>query len=41
MKAIVFEGKEQITLKEIEKPKIKNGWALVKISHVGICGYRF
>ncbi|WP_422479334.1 zinc-dependent alcohol dehydrogenase [Pleomorphochaeta sp. DL1XJH-081] len=38
MKAIVYKGKDQISLEEIELPRPKKGWALVKVSHVGICG---
>ncbi len=38
MKAIIYEGAEQITVREIPKPQPSEGWALVKVSHAGICG---
>lgn len=36
MQAIVYEGPHTLSVREIEKPK--EGWALVKVSHAGICG---
>lgn len=38
MKAIVYHGAESISVEEIAKPQPAEGWALVKISHAGICG---
>lgn len=38
MKAIVYEGANQIAVKEVLMPKAPEGWALVKVSHAGICG---
>lgn len=38
MKAIVFEAPQTVSLREIEMPTVPQGWALIKISHVGICG---
>lgn len=38
MKAIVYHGPNQISIIEKEIPEIKTGWALIKTSHVGICG---
>lgn len=38
MKAALFQGPNKIEIKEIEKPKIKKGEALIKIGYAGICG---
>lgn len=38
MKAIVYEGPNTIAVKEVPTPKVPEGWALVKVSHAGICG---
>ncbi len=38
MKAALFQGPNKIEVKEIEKPKIQKGEALIKISYAGICG---
>jgi 2-desacetyl-2-hydroxyethyl bacteriochlorophyllide A dehydrogenase len=38
MKAIVYEGPKQITVRDVPKPEPREGWALVKVSHAGICG---
>ncbi|WP_080848338.1 zinc-dependent alcohol dehydrogenase [Cytobacillus gottheilii] len=38
MKAIFYEGAEHVAFKEAEMPKLPDGWALIKTSHVGICG---
>lgn len=38
MKAIVYEGPRQLAVKELPIPKPKEGWALVRVSHAGICG---
>ena len=38
MKAIVYEGAKQVAVRDVPKPEPRDGWALVKISHAGICG---
>lgn len=38
MKAIIYEGANTISISEKEIPEIREGWALIKTSHVGICG---
>ncbi|MCL2146916.1 MAG: alcohol dehydrogenase catalytic domain-containing protein [Synergistaceae bacterium] len=38
MRAIVYEGPYKISVKEIPMPEVREGWALVKVSHAGICG---
>lgn len=38
MKAIFYDGAEQVAFREAEMPKVPEGWALIKTSHVGICG---
>ncbi|WP_333871332.1 zinc-dependent alcohol dehydrogenase [Desulforamulus putei] len=38
MKAVVYLGKEQIAVKEVEKPKLKPGEVLIKVHSAGICG---
>jgi len=38
MKAIVFEATQTVSLREKEMPEVPQGWALIKTSHVGICG---
>lgn len=38
MKAIVYEGANQIAVKDVPMPQVPEGWALVKVSHAGICG---
>lgn len=38
MKAIVYEGANHIAVKDVPMPKIPEGWALVRVSHAGICG---
>lgn len=38
MKAIVFEAPQTVSLREKERPEAPQGWALIKTSHVGICG---
>lgn len=38
MKAIVFTGPGQAKLLQVPKPKVKDGWTLIKVSHAGICG---
>lgn len=38
MRAIIYEGANQIAVKEVPTPQPKEGWALVKVSHAGICG---
>lgn len=38
MKSIIYEGANSISVQEKELPGLKEGWALIKVSHVGICG---
>ncbi len=38
MKAIVFTNPGSIEVREIPMPVVKEGWALIKVSHAGICG---
>lgn len=38
MKAIVYESANQIAVKELAMPNVPAGWALIKVSHAGICG---
>ncbi len=38
MKAIVYEGANTIAVRDVPMPQVPEGWALVKISHAGICG---
>ena len=38
MKSIVFEGKEQITIKDCVKPEIKSDEVLIQVKKVAICG---
>ena len=38
MKAIIYQGANTISISEKEIPEIREGWALIKTSHVGICG---
>ena len=38
MKAIIYEGANKIAVKDIPMPQVPEGWALVKVSHAGICG---
>lgn len=38
MKAIIYEGPNKISVKDITKPVPKDGWAIIKVSHAGICG---
>lgn len=38
MKAILYEAANQLGVKEIPMPQVSEGWALVKVSHAGICG---
>ena len=38
MKAVVFEGKEKIAVKDIEYPKISDDEVLIKVKYCGICG---
>lgn len=38
MKAIVYEGPNKISVKEVSVPKVPEGWALIKVSCAGICG---
>jgi 2-desacetyl-2-hydroxyethyl bacteriochlorophyllide A dehydrogenase len=38
MKAIVYEGPKQIAFRDLPVPRVKEGRALIKVSHAGICG---
>ena len=38
MKAIVYEGANTISVQDVPKPQPREGWALIKVSHAGICG---
>lgn len=38
MKAIVFTGPNQVEMRDVPVPQVKEGWALIKVSHAGICG---
>jgi 2-desacetyl-2-hydroxyethyl bacteriochlorophyllide A dehydrogenase len=38
MKAIVFTGSNSVEIRDLPIPIVKEGWALIKISHAGICG---
>jgi 2-desacetyl-2-hydroxyethyl bacteriochlorophyllide A dehydrogenase len=38
MKAIQFTGAEKLEVRDIEIPKVPDGWVLIKVSHAGICG---
>lgn len=38
MKAAVIEEKNQIHLKEVDRPQLKEGEALIKVKYCGICG---
>ena len=38
MKAIVYEGKGQIVVKDLKRPEIKSGEALLKVKAAAICG---
>lgn len=38
MKALIYEGPEQIVRREIPKPVAEEGWAMVKVAYAGICG---
>ena len=38
MKAIQFLGADHIEVVDIAVPEVPEGWALIKVSHAGICG---
>lgn len=38
MKAAIFEGKEQLIIKDGDKPKIQSDEVLIQVKKVGICG---
>ena len=38
MQAIVYEGPNHLEVKDVPMPVLKEGWAMVKVSHGGICG---
>lgn len=37
MKAAIFEAIDQVNIREIPKPEVKPGWALVKVKAAGLC----
>ena len=37
MQAIVYEGPNKLAVKDLPKPELKEGYAMVKVSHAGIC----
>ena len=38
MKAIQFLEANHIGVCDVDMPKVPEGWALIKVSHAGICG---
>ena len=38
MKAIVYEGANQLQVREVPMPQIPEGWGLVRVRYAGICG---
>lgn len=38
MKAIQFVGPNKIEVNDVPMPEVPEGWALIKVSHAGICG---
>lgn len=38
MKAIVFKGRNRVICEEVPSPKVPSGWALIKVTHAGVCG---
>ena len=38
IRAIVYEGAHDIRLEEREMPSVPEGWALIRVTHAGICG---
>ena len=38
MKAIQFLDANKIGVCDVERPSVSEGWALIKVSHSGICG---
>ncbi len=38
MKAAIFEKVDQLNLKDVPKPELKDGEALIKVHYIGICG---
>jgi 2-desacetyl-2-hydroxyethyl bacteriochlorophyllide A dehydrogenase len=38
MKAIIYEGPQKISVKNVADPQVKSGEVLVKVSYAGICG---
>ena len=38
MKAITFVGPQEVEMRQVPKPEAPEGWALIKVSHAGICG---
>lgn len=38
MKAILFEGPDTVAMREIDEPKLKDGYVKIKVAYAGICG---
>ncbi|MDR3121561.1 MAG: alcohol dehydrogenase catalytic domain-containing protein [Clostridiales bacterium] len=38
MKGILYEGAGAVNVRELAEPAPRAGWALIKVSHAGICG---
>ncbi len=38
MQAILYEGANTLSVRDLPIPQPKEGWALVRVSHAGICG---
>lgn len=38
MKAVVFCGPHEVEMRDVPIPAVPEGWALIKVSHAGICG---
>jgi len=38
VKALIYEGAEQVAVREIDRPEPKDGQALIRIEYCGICG---
>lgn len=38
MKAIVYEGPETVTLHQVERPAVREGYALIRVAYAGVCG---
>lgn len=38
MKAIQYLGADHVAVQDVPMPKVPEGWALIRVSHAGICG---